>query len=295
MSILNVVIIVTCVFEIFSFFTDGAIPGNMYYGRKADVSSEFSKLSPFGLQQCVRSCFLEGSCKSVNYNRNQLTCYLIDEDLGSDSLVGDGDYIFISNITGTQDLMKGCVQNSCLQQESCVILKNATTCIKTFCRHGLYSFYEKTKSCLRIVSHPALNWTDAEGFCQRDGGHLVSLETENKTNLVVELLNYFKDYKMMNIYVYFEEKLLYGYLTAGLGSSVTRFWIGLSDRETEGTFKWIAGHPVGFSNWNKGQPNDYYVRCVTNSSDADCAITRTNGKWADDCCETPHGFICEII
>ncbi|XP_062619690.1 uncharacterized protein LOC134281231 [Saccostrea cucullata] len=171
----NVFFILIYVFETFPLFTDGKIPGNIYYGRKANVTSVLSQLSPFGLQQCVRSCFLEGLCQSVNYNRNQLTCYHINQDLDPESLHSDSDFIFINNITGTQALMKECVQNSCLQQESCVVLKKTTTCIKTVCRHGMYTFYEKTQSCLRIVNAPVLNWTAAEVFCQRDGGHLVSI------------------------------------------------------------------------------------------------------------------------
>lgn len=33
-------------------------------------------------------------------------------------------------------------------------------------------------------------------------------------------------------------------------------WIGLSDRDVEGTFEWNDGAPLGYTNWNPGEPND---------------------------------------
>jgi len=35
------------------------------------------------------------------------------------------------------------------------------------------------------------------------------------------------------------------------------FWIGLTDRVTEGVFQWVSGQPVTYTNWAPGEPNNY--------------------------------------
>ena len=36
------------------------------------------------------------------------------------------------------------------------------------------------------------------------------------------------------------------------------FWMGLSDRATEGAFRWQSGSPVTFSDWAPTEPNSYH-------------------------------------
>ncbi len=54
-----------------------------------------------------------------------------------------------------------------------------------------------------------------------------------------------------------------------------RRWIGLSDEAVEGTWVWISGEPVAFTNWLPGEPN--------NSGDEDHAVINFDapGKWND--------------
>ena len=35
------------------------------------------------------------------------------------------------------------------------------------------------------------------------------------------------------------------------------FWMGLSDKDQEGEFKWASGEAVDYTNWAAGEPNDY--------------------------------------
>jgi hypothetical protein len=59
-------------------------------------------------------------------------------------------------------------------------------------------------------------------------------------------------------------------------------FIGLSDEVTEGSFVWVDGTPLGFSNWELGEPND-----GNGGTPEDCAIiagARPEKKWDDRPC-----------
>ncbi|KAM7419045.1 hypothetical protein PAMA_016250 [Pampus argenteus] len=70
------------------------------------------------------------------------------------------------------------------------------------------------------------------------------------------------------------------------------FWIGLSDSETEGIWKWVDESPVitSFSYWGNNEPNSHQGK------DEDCGeIKLMNGehKWNDKPCEYKNLWICE--
>lgn len=67
-------------------------------------------------------------------------------------------------------------------------------------------------------------------------------------------------------------------------------FIGASDADTEGSWKWVSGTAVSYKNWNEGEPN--------NSGEGEnCAImvgtTDGAGKWNDLPCSAAKGFVCE--
>lgn len=51
-------------------------------------------------------------------------------------------------------------------------------------------------------------------------------------------------------------------------------WIGITDTNTEGDFKWITGEPVIYTNWNGSEPNDYLLG-------EDYTEMYTTGRWND--------------
>ena len=60
------------------------------------------------------------------------------------------------------------------------------------------------------------------------------------------------------------------------------YLIGLNDIEEEGSFVWVSGQPVGYTNWCSGEPNDYLGEdSVQISSGSQC--------WNDEV--TPSGRV----
>lgn len=67
-----------------------------------------------------------------------------------------------------------------------------------------------------------------------------------------------------------------------------RAWIGLTDRDQEGTFQWVDGTQLNYTNWEAGEPND--------QGGEDCVEINHNGlgKWNDQSCTDPRPIYCEI-
>ncbi|XP_034561241.1 CD209 antigen-like protein C [Notolabrus celidotus] len=68
-------------------------------------------------------------------------------------------------------------------------------------------------------------------------------------------------------------------------------WIGLSDRDNEGTWKWTDGTLLAKAYWWSGQPD--------NVREEDCGQARINlneeGNWNDLRCELSCSWICEKL
>ncbi|XP_074486708.1 C-type lectin domain family 4 member E-like isoform X1 [Sebastes fasciatus] len=69
-------------------------------------------------------------------------------------------------------------------------------------------------------------------------------------------------------------------------------WIGLTDRETEGIWKWVDGTALGTSYWRTGEPNSFEGR------DEDCGEIRDfeeERNWNDVPCKKQSYWICEKV
>ncbi|XP_036293955.1 pulmonary surfactant-associated protein D-like isoform X2 [Pipistrellus kuhlii] len=64
-------------------------------------------------------------------------------------------------------------------------------------------------------------------------------------------------------------------------------FLSMTDSKTEGRFIYPGGEPLGYSNWNPGEPNNKGVN-------EDCVEVYSNGKWNDISCEQPRLVICEF-
>ena len=102
-------------------------------------------------------------------------------------------------------------------------------------------------SVLAVYNRP-FSWTEAQEFCQSASGNLVTIEDAEKQNAVVNLVR-----------------------NAG-----SHFYIGYTDKDSEGNWKWISGKNSTYTNWNSGEPNN------SDGNEDYCELNALqDGKWND--------------
>lgn len=107
------------------------------------------------------------------------------------------------------------------------------------------------------TSHSCKNWTEAQQTCQTYNANLINVKNQEENVYVQHRLNGAKG------------------------------WIGLSDRDSEGTFVWSDNQPNNFTYWAKNQPN--------NLKNEDCVHTlgvRHSFMWNDVGCDSCHNYTC---
>ncbi|XP_038153410.1 CD209 antigen-like protein C [Cyprinodon tularosa] len=104
------------------------------------------------------------------------------------------------------------------------------------------------------------SWDDAKEECRNLGGDLVVIDSAD------------------------EQTFLVAYTKKS-------FWIGLNDKENEGSWKWIDGTSPALTFWVEKQPDnggkDYGAK------EEDCAHIRTGEGWNDLPCSYCLNWICE--
>jgi len=108
-----------------------------------------------------------------------------------------------------------------------------------------------------------VTWEEARDACIAVGGHLVIIETEDEARFVASLVP--EDGRW------------------------DRFWLGASDAEVEGDWRWLDGTKVAYADWATNEPND-----GGGIQDCGCIVAATK-KWDDvqHNWGAPVGYICE--
>ncbi|XP_018411419.1 PREDICTED: mannose-binding protein C-like [Nanorana parkeri] len=125
----------------------------------------------------------------------------------------------------------------------------------------LYHFGKEAGNKVFVTNGKKENFDKAQKTCREAGGN-VAMPRNAAENSAVE--------KVVNIRE---------------GSNMA--FLGISDSQLEGTFKYSTGETVNFTNWRSGEPN--------NSGDAeDCVEILGSGQWNDVPCSNQYLVICEF-
>ncbi|XP_013880022.1 brevican core protein [Austrofundulus limnaeus] len=159
-----------------------------------------------------------------------------------------------------------CLDNPCFNGGTCV---DGET-LRCFCLPGYRGRFCQTDVeecepgwekfqgfCYRHFSRRQ-SWEAAEQHCRMCGGHLISVMTPEEQDYINDK---YKEYQ----------------------------WIGLNDRTIEGDFHWSDGNPLLYENWNKAQPDSYFL------SGEDCAVMvwHDGGQWSDVPCNYHLSYTCK--
>ncbi|KAK3529201.1 hypothetical protein QTP70_019441 [Hemibagrus guttatus] len=114
------------------------------------------------------------------------------------------------------------------------------------------------RSSLYFISTQTKTWVESRMDCKRNRADLVIINTKEKQDFLIKQL----------------------------GNN--RAWIGLHDRQTEGTWKWVDGTVLTTSYWAPGEPNN-----VGNEDCAEIWAFKDKEGWNDGPCGDKLKWICE--
>ncbi|XP_033763491.1 low affinity immunoglobulin epsilon Fc receptor-like [Pecten maximus] len=128
---------------------------------------------------------------------------------------------------------------------------------------SLVKFYKHF--CLRFVKGDK-SWNDANSECMRQGGLLLQIHSQQDQDFIFESLK-------------------------SLHWSDAGVWIGATDRDSEGHWKWSDGSPVIYSHWNTGEGQQH------SANNENCAMVNVDdGMWYDYGCDDViynQAYICK--
>lgn len=119
-------------------------------------------------------------------------------------------------------------------------------------------------SVLNMADLKTVNsWTDAVKYCESIGGHMATISSQKENDFIY---NYIKESGYKNVY------------------------FGFTDCEKEGSWKWVNGEKVSYTNWHQGEPNNQWGT----EHYAMFYESNTDGTWNDGDFTTGNiYFLCE--
>ncbi|XP_065150281.1 uncharacterized protein [Paramisgurnus dabryanus] len=175
----------------------------------------------------------------------------------SKSITEERDQLLTNNTNLTKEKSQLLLNNKNLTTENGRLLTNLNkqreqlnATMEILKRDGLAVF----QSSLYFISSEKKTWSDSRTNCIQRGADLIIINNQEEQD-------FFKNMPGPN-------------------------WIGLSDSDVEGTWKWVDGSTLNTSFWEKSliEPNG--------NTNENCAVTYSLG-WADLLCTKTFNWICE--
>jgi hypothetical protein len=135
----------------------------------------------------------------------------------------------------------------------------------------LFDFLTEYGGHKYYVSKNTAAWPEADGTCRQYGGHLVTITSKEENQALLQAI------KSKNINV--------------------SLWIGLTDKDDEGIWKWVTGEKLGYTYWDIQQPDNWtgpgpggedYAAIWQHKS------TKIRYRWNDQAADSLSLFILEI-
>ncbi len=108
----------------------------------------------------------------------------------------------------------------------------------------------------------SMTWESAKFFCEKKGGHLVTISDEKENEFVNGM-------RCRNLSTDYQQSI----------------WLGGSDTANEGTWSWITGEPFTYSNWEPNEPNG--------GTTQNYLQMYSSGNWDDVQNEAGRFVVCE--
>ncbi|KAI4893087.1 hypothetical protein NFI96_031086, partial [Prochilodus magdalenae] len=172
-------------------------------------------------------------------------------------------WITFNNLTMERDQLQS--SNDKLVNETGQLQKEKETLQKKFeaIDKGTGEGWRYFSSSLYYLTTEKKSWSDSRHDCRSRGADLVVINSRYEQEFI------------SNAFV------------------STEAWIGLTDTDTEGVWKWVDGSALTTGFWWGGEPNNH-------KGNEDCVVTgfrnappKTAPTWADVPCTLPEVGICE--
>ncbi|XP_030643636.1 C-type lectin domain family 4 member F-like [Chanos chanos] len=111
------------------------------------------------------------------------------------------------------------------------------------------------------ISTEERSWNESRQDCTKQGADLVTINNKEEQDFLLSVVK-------------------------------STVWIGLTDRDTEGVWKWVDGTALNTGYWDEGQPN---TGGDNDHEDCTASYQKNNrlNSWRDASCSTSFSWVCE--